>query len=352
MVQPLLGGDGRDPDGLGRGVVLVHDRAPPLDDLLLDRDRAGGRGVEGDLLAAEVVALADLGGQLEQAHEHGRDPLAVGHPVGLDGGQRRLLVEGLHHHGRAPEPVHGHAELQRGGVVAGRGRQVDGVLADPVHPEALDGETGLTQRLVLEREPDAFGPPGGARRVEHGVALDLVVPGIARHRRQGVLVGVVAGHRAVHDQPGRHRLGQPRDQRSGDPAHRRRGHEGLGVAVADDVGDLLGREVGVDRGVVEAGALGRPADLEEAGLVLDQEGDVVAEPEPGGLPDPGHPAGAFLQLGVGDHGPRTGHDDRGVIRALLGVETGPHHPDGRRLGRDPAGPVKGRSDSWSTGRVR
>ena len=110
---------------------------------------------------------------------------------------------------------------------------------------------------------------------------------------------------------------------------RRGRHEGAGVAVLDDVGHLLGGEVGVDRRVVEAGALGRPADLEEAGLVLDQEGDVVTEAEAGVLPHPGQPAGALLQLGVGDDLARAGHDDRRVVGTLLGMDSGPHGPNRR-----------------------
>ena len=141
--------------------------------------------MEDDPLAAQVVALAHLVGQLEEADEHGRHPLAVGHPVGLDGRQRGLLVELLQHDRGPAEAVHGHAELQRRGVVVRRGRQVDGVLADPVQvAEALDGQAGLAQRLVLELEAHALGPTGGARRVEHRVALDLVVPGLPGDRRQ------------------------------------------------------------------------------------------------------------------------------------------------------------------------
>lgn len=51
------------------------------------------------------------------------------------------------------------------------------------------------------------------------------------------------------------------------------------VAVRDDVRGLFRRQVPVDRRVVQAGALRRPREREQLGLVAEQQRDVVAEAE-------------------------------------------------------------------------
>ena len=50
----------------------------------------------------------------------------------------------------------------------------------------------------------------------------------------------------------------------------------LRAAIADDIGDLVRREVAADRGVIEPGALRGPADLHERQPVFHQQGDMVA----------------------------------------------------------------------------
>ena len=75
--EPVGAVDERRAHALGRGVVLVDDRAPPLDHLALHLDRARRGRVDRDLLRRQVVAGAHLVGQLQHAHEHRRHPLAV-----------------------------------------------------------------------------------------------------------------------------------------------------------------------------------------------------------------------------------------------------------------------------------
>ncbi len=53
--QPLLGVAVHEAVALGAGVVLVDDRAPPLDHLLLHRDRARRGGVDDGLQRRQVV---------------------------------------------------------------------------------------------------------------------------------------------------------------------------------------------------------------------------------------------------------------------------------------------------------
>ena len=109
----------------------MEDRPPPVHHPLLHRDRARCGGMDGDPLAREVVPRTHRIVELEHADEHRRDPLAVGDAVVLDGGERRLGVEALHHHDGAAERLHRRAGPQRCGVVERRRRQVDGALVEP-----------------------------------------------------------------------------------------------------------------------------------------------------------------------------------------------------------------------------
>src|SRR6185437_16572488 len=97
---------------------------------------------------------------------------------------------------------------------------------------------------------------------------------IAR-RRQRVLVRAPAGRAAPDGDPQVH---APVDR--GDvvreAAYRRVDEHRRGVRVVDDVGDLVGREVGVDGGVVETGKLATPGDFEELRPVGQDQRDTVA----------------------------------------------------------------------------
>ena len=119
VLQPVLRVRVGEAVALGAGVVLVQDRAPPLDHPALHVHRAGRCGVHGRDQAGNVVPGPDLVGELQHPHEHGRHPLTPRDLVLLDGGQRRLCVESLHGHHRATQPMCPQAEAQRGGVVQG-----------------------------------------------------------------------------------------------------------------------------------------------------------------------------------------------------------------------------------------
>ena len=90
----------------------------------------------------------------------------------------------------------------------------------------------------------------------------------------------------------RHRGGGHRDVEL-----RRRRDEQPGVAVLEDVGDLLGGQVRVDARVVEPGALGGGHRLEVPEVVLHEERDVVAAAQPGVAVQVGEPVGVRLELG-------------------------------------------------------
>src|SRR5580704_13268702 len=82
--EPLVAvASDHDPD-LRRPVVLEDDRSEPLDHAPLDVDGARGGGVYDALERAEVVAGADVVGEIEQPHEHRRDDLRVRDPLRFD----------------------------------------------------------------------------------------------------------------------------------------------------------------------------------------------------------------------------------------------------------------------------
>jgi hypothetical protein len=112
------------------------------------------------------------------------------------------------------------------------------------------------------------------------------------------------------------------------PARGGRADDDLGLAVVDDVGRLVGRQVRVDARVVEAGALGPALALEQPRVVLDHEGDVVGSLQAEVAVEVGHPVGGRLVLGEGEHLAAVGHDDGGIVGTGLGVLAGVH---GRRL---------------------
>ena len=249
--------------------------------------------------------------------------------VALDELQVLLGIEALHDDRRAAAADRqADGALRRRVVQRGR-RQVD--LPLPVAPLA-DEELHQGQRLVrrdvgqLARDP--LRSPGRARRVEHRRPLALVGDrrgGVAGHRRQVVLErGLVVG--AVDDQPA-FDGGAHRHDLAGDVELLPRRDEHPRLAVVDDVGELLGRQVRVDARVVEARPLARPAHLHVAGVVLHEDRVVVEPLEPLVAQQVREAVGALLELAVGDDLATRGHDERRLIGARGGVLPRVHGPD-------------------------
>ena len=83
-------------------------------------------------------------------------------------------------------------------------------------------------------------------------------------------------------------------------AERGTGDEDLGPAVVDDVTGLGRRQMGVHRGDVETGAHAGPDDLEIGRMVLEQDGEVVAPPQPAVAQHAGEPDRPLVELPIGD----------------------------------------------------
>jgi hypothetical protein len=133
----------------------------------------------------------------------------------------------------------------------------------------------------------------------------------------GVLVRLPAVDHAVDHEPAldaRRRVGRHLRRHRSETLAR---HEDARLAVVDDVFDLRGGEVRVDRRAVHARALRRPGDLHETLLVLHEDRHAVTGREATRAEELREPVGALVELAVRDDRAGTAHDDRGVLRYPL-----------------------------------
>ena len=207
-------------------------------------------------------------------------------------------------------------------MIERRGRQVDAVGVHPAHGRTQQFQEGvrLVDRRALEGFLNALGTAGGAGRVEHVVACDLI-----GDRRFGLGVfgfldpGAEAGQRLIrHVEQGsiRRVAEQPLDLVG---AFRRRDDD-FCAAVLHDVVDLVLRQVTADRGVVESGALRGPADLHERQPVLHQQRDVIACLEAQRAEQVRALIGKFVELAIGDGLAGAGHLVSDLVGIRLGVD--------------------------------
>jgi len=96
------------------------------------------------------------------------------------------------------------------------------------------------------------------------------------------------------------------------------------TAIAHDVVRLGRREPRTDGGIDQARALGAPADLEEAGVVLQEERDVVAGRESQRAEKLRDAIGLLVELPIGHRLAAAGHDVGGLIGMALDVDVGMH----------------------------
>ena len=173
--EPLLWPDMRGSVGFRAGVVLVDDRAPPIEHLPLYRHRAGGRRVYCNLVARQVVAGLLLWRKPQQTDEHGRHPLAAIDSVALDGRQGGGGIELRHDDDRATERLGGDGEHCRGGVIDRCRREEHRLLVES--PQL--GMGGVVVIVIGDLRAaqgvlDPFWLARGARAVEHERSERLV----------------------------------------------------------------------------------------------------------------------------------------------------------------------------------
>src|SRR3984893_3298318 len=205
MSQPLLAVAGCESETLGRTVILMNDRSPPREHLLLHLDRTRRGGVDYHLERRQIVARPRGLGQFQHAREHRRHELAVGRLIPLDQLQIVLRIEPLHDDCGTAVADHEVDGRLRCRMVKRGGGQIHEPL--PVAPQLLKKikQWQLLRRwLVGQWAENTFWPAGCPRRVRHGRANGLVC-----NRRGGEAGGglveiedTVAVARAVHHQHG------------------------------------------------------------------------------------------------------------------------------------------------------
>ena len=245
------------------------------------------RGVDDGAQRRQIVPPSHILGQLQQPDEHGRHHEHGVEALALDQLQQRNGIEARHqyHHFAHAAGAHG-KRVRRGMIERPRHDRADsGHDAEDVAAHALDRHHLLRRR---RRPAHALGMACRAGGVEHGQRGHQHLAGVGWLPPQPRLVIDGAGHGAgghgceavgrSHLRWGRH--GNERDVR------RDIGRDGAeqvgmadqhaGAAVGEDVGDLLGLEVPVDRHGVGAERLRRVGRLHEGDVVAHQDGDALA----------------------------------------------------------------------------
>ncbi len=263
---------------LRRAVELVDDRAEPVEQPTLEIDGAGRGGVDHLPQRRDVVARADLVGQLHEAVELRGDHRHVGDAVALHELQGALGIPLVHEHDRVLEVQREEPERQRRHVVHRRRHQVDRVAADfdvvagQVRGERRDLGLGIHRdRRALHR----FGPAGGPR----GVLQELTPRALVRKVAGLDVERVREPNEALDLADAETRVGRyaRRPGRRGRDARAALiGHERGRVRVAEDEGDLVGGEVRVQGYIgptrLEHGEQG----LQQLGAIRGERGDGVA----------------------------------------------------------------------------
>ncbi len=112
----------------------------------------------------------------------------------------------------------------------------------------------------------------------------------------------------------------------------------LALAVGDDVGDLVRRQVGVDQREVQAGPFGGAFDLEQSRAVFHQDRDVVAPLQASRAQQVRGPIAPGFVVAIGHGLAGRGHDDGGLVGVLLSVLARVHASllrDGGRCSAEP-----------------
>ena len=182
------------------GVVLVDDRPPPLDHLLLDLHRTRCGRVHHALQTGDVIRIAHRIGKFQHPGEHHRHELAMGDPVSGDRIEGSLGIEFLHHHDRDSGGLHRQRPDRRRGVVERSRAEIDPVGPRP-ETDQRGHQTGrLRRRQMRQCTFDALGSPGGSRGVLQQIALNLIIDGRIRLIGNTFRVALPAIHIAAHDE--------------------------------------------------------------------------------------------------------------------------------------------------------
>ena len=303
---------------LGAGVVLVDDRPPPVDHLLLDLDRARARrrgrpaaGCDRSYAAARLGGSFSMRTNIVGTHWPWVTRCARSAPAPRSASKRSITTT------VPPSAARRCDQPQRRGVVERRRREVDACRrrAEERLAAVVASSARRSTGWPVSGALDALGPAGGAGRVEHespsarrrsasagiGGERVLVASRSRRPRRRRISRARAAG---VERRRARPTACQRRARRRAPAPRSRRRCRRPRPPVR---WQLTGGEV-------EPGALRRPHHLEERGPVLHEDRDVVAGAQAGGAQQLA-PAGwtARRARRRSARGAGAGHDDGRLV---------------------------------------
>ena len=240
-----------------------------------------------------------------------------------DRAQHRLAVPLVDEHQRHARQ-HGDADVegQRRGVVGRTGAHLHVGLIVVVAPD------WRARGRRWDRAIDPFWTPGGAGGVHHLRTKHRIVDVAPVQRRQNAIVVLEARNRTAdrHLQDQASTVGCSLLRRL-DP---RLGEQGLSLAVAHNVGDLLGGQVPVDRGDAKARPQGRRQHLDKLGAVGAEHGHRIAAFQSRSAQQPSNPVSVGVHLAEGSRAARRVVDFNSIRLHVSPNRS--HHADlGRRL---------------------
>ena len=177
--------------------------------------------------------------------------------------------------------MHASGPHQRGGVIQRRRSQIHRVLVHSqqvVLQHANARQAGIVYFNAGQGSLDSLGPAGGARRIQHHLALGQPGQRLIGHVRNGILVRLKAVGSAVDHQP-MPAVGDEVEHLASGVGHGRGSDQHVRAAVVHQISRLFGRKVPVDGGEVEPRGHRRPKCLVVARMVLSHYRDVVALPQ-------------------------------------------------------------------------
>ena len=271
--------------GFGRAEIFVHHRSPPVDHRALELRRAGRGTMNDEAQRRQVVTAAYLLRQPQQPHEHGRHHVHMGDAVARDQLQHVLGVEAGLEHDLTAVAERQHAVGIRRRMVHRAVHQDDLILPrlDAIG-DAADARRGRDLFGPHRLAAHALGQACGARGVEHRCAADRrlrrrcvgVTPAVPVRCALGDLRQI--GRDVERRGDFRRRLDHQQAEMVGQAARDLRQQVGVadqnvGAAVGQDIGDLLGFQMPVDRHHRAAQRRGGAGDLEQREIIAQHHGD-------------------------------------------------------------------------------
>ena len=273
---PLSGVDEGVARGFGTGVHFLENRPPPLDHLLLNRDRARCREMDRTAQRRQIVARLDLRRELQHAYQHGRYKHAVRGAIMFNRREGLLGVELAKADDRTAEALHADHEAAWRRVIKRPRVDQHGIGVKTV-VTAQHGEPTCWhfRRFIWQRPAHSLWPPGGTGRIEHRRPTSTMGQWYGCLAFKQRLIRLKTANDAVDHKTMKVRTASGSNSH-GSGGERQRTDQQLRITVVDDIGRVIDAGLAADTGVGDPGILCCPAQLRVAHVVLEKNGDGVA----------------------------------------------------------------------------